>query len=197
VTAFAVGSVGHTLDQLAGVWLDRVEVFALDGAPLASDPASGSPGPAPFEQLVYIDFDGRRFTQTNVVVRGRAPAARTFTGTLEEGLLRFDPLGPGAPEHIGCAAGPGLLLFVARQVTEAWRRYHEPDFIRLLGPGQRTRTTLLYRDGVAVRSLTATGSRLAPPGPRRLPCDPRGPEGPVHALVHERGAPTAVFQENC
>jgi hypothetical protein len=178
--AFPIGSVGHTLTQMTGVWHDHVECFDLAGLPLAEDTASGTPGACPFDNLVYVDFDGVHYTQTNVTFRGRPFHARTFRGTLEDGVLVFNRLGPDDPEHIGVSGGPGVLVFNPRRVTEAWQRYHEPDFIRLLGPGQRTRTTLLYRNGVAVRTLTANGSRLAATAARRVAGDPRGHDGPVH-----------------
>ena len=55
---FPVGSVGHNLMQLRGTWHDHVELFELDGQPLSEDSKSGSPGSSPFENLVYVDFDG-------------------------------------------------------------------------------------------------------------------------------------------
>jgi len=177
---FPVGSVGHNLTLMSGVWHDHVEIFDLAGIPLADDPESGTPGPAPFDNLVYVEFDGERFRQTNVTFRGRPFHVRSFTGALRDGVLVFTKLGPDAPEHIGVSGGPGVLFYSARHVTEGWQRYHEPDCIRLLGPAQRTRTTLLYRDGIAVRTLTAQGHKLAPVADRRLPWDPRGPDGPVH-----------------
>jgi hypothetical protein len=178
--AHATGSVAHSLTAMRGVWHDHVEIFDLGGRPLAEDTDSGTPGTAPFDNLVYVDFDGERFLQTNVTFGGRPMHARSFRGTVREGILVFDPLGPDDPEHIGVSAGPGVLFFGPRRVTEAWARYHEPDVIRLLGPGQRTRTTLLYRHGVAVRTLTALGHKVAPSADRRVPWDPRGVDGPVH-----------------
>jgi len=177
---FPIGSVGHTLMAMRGVWHDRVSIFSLAGVPLADDRYSGTPGPAPLENLVYIDFDGVRYVQTNVAFRGREPSCRSFSGTMTEGVLVFDRLGPDAPEHIGVSGGPGVLIFSARQVCEAWSRYHEPDWVRLIGPGQRTRTTLLYRGGEAVRTLTAEGVKIAPSAERRVIWDPRGPDGPAH-----------------
>jgi hypothetical protein len=187
---FLPGTVGHTLSTLVGVWHDRVEVFSLAGMPLAEDTHSGTPGSAPFDNLVYIAFDGVHYTQTNVTFRGRPFHARTFRGTLDEGVLVFHRLGPDDPEHIGVSGGPGILFFNPRRVTDAWQRYHEPDCIRLLGPGQRTRTTLLYRDGIAQRTLTAYGTKIAPEATRRVPWDPRGPEGDVH----EPHRDTSVFR---
>lgn len=188
---FLPGSVGHSLTLLSGVWHDHIEIFDLAGAPLAEDTESGTPGSAPFDNLVYVDFDGERYQQTNVTFRGRPLHSRGFSGTLRDGVLVFDRLGPDDPEHVGVSGGPGVLIFNARKVTEAWQRYLEPDFIRLIGPGQRTRSTLLYRGGVAVRTLTAHGYKLAPTAAHRLPWDPRGPEGPVHEARRD----TKVFQK--
>lgn len=187
---FVPGTVGHTLMQMRGVWSDHVEIFDLSGRPLPEDVKSGTPGAAPFDNLVYVDFDGERYQQTNVTWRGRPLHVRTFTGMLREGVLFFDKLGPDDPDHIGASGGPGILFFSGRRVTDAWSRYAEPDCIRLIAPGRRTRTTLLYRDGEAVRTLTAYGERIAVDPSRRLAWDPRGPEGPVHAPRSE----TQVFR---
>jgi hypothetical protein len=176
----AVGSVAHTLAAMCGTWHDRVEVFDLAGRPLAEDARSGTPGSAPFDNLVYIELEGAEYRQTNVTFRGRPLHVRTFRGSLRDGVLVFAALGPGDPTHLGVSGGPGVLFFGPERVTDAWGRYHEPDCIRLLGPSARTRTTLLYRDGVAVRTLTAYGQKLGPLADRRVPWDPRGPEGPVH-----------------
>lgn len=183
--SFPVGTVGHTLMAMRGVWHDHVEVFDLAGRALSHDNDSGTPGSVPFDNLVYIDFQGTEFRQTNVCFRGRPVQVKTFGGALRDGVLVFDPLGPDAPEHIATAAGPGVLFIGPRIVTDAWRRYHEPDCVCLHGPSHRTRTTLLYRDGKAVRTLHAKGVRLAPTAETRVPWDPRGPEGAVHALPHE------------
>ena len=186
---FPVGSVGHSLSLMAGVWHDRVEIYSPNGTPLAEDPASGTPGPSPFENLVYISFDGERLVQTNVAYRGRPLASRTFSGRLVDGILRFDKLGPNDPGHIGVSGGSGVLFFVAGELGEGTQRYCEPDCVRLLGPSARTRTTVLYREGRIIRTLTAHGTRLSPQVDRRLWCDPRGVDGPVHDGYH----PTAVF----
>ncbi len=168
--------------QLRGTWHDHIELYNLDGTPLTDDSAvgSGSPGPGPFENLVYIDFDGERFALTNVHIRGRPPAAKTFTGCLREHLLVFDSLGPGAYENIGVSGGPGVLTFSARQLDAATNTYMEPDFIMLTAPGTRIRHTVLYRNGEAVRTLTAKGTRLLPTCESRHALDPRGIDGPVH-----------------
>lgn len=177
---FPIGSVGHTLRQLHGTWHDHIELFAPDGAPLPDDTAAGSPGAAPFDNLVYFDFDGERLALTNVHWRGRPVAAKTFYATLRNGVLVFDPLGPGGYRNIGIAAGPGTLWLCADAMGPAWNRYAEPDLLQLTGPGQRRRSTVLYRDGRVVRTLRAEGTRLSPLCDRRHPLDPRGIEGPVH-----------------
>ena len=179
---FPIGSVGHNLMLLRGTWHDHIELYNLDGTPLEDDSGagSGSPGPGPFDNLVYIDFDGENFALTNVHIRGRETAAKTFTGKLREDLLVFDPLGPGAYENVGMSGGPGILTFNARKLDAASEVYMEPDFIMLTAPGERVRHTVLYRHGEAVRTLTAKGTRLWPSCDRRHPLDPRGESGPVH-----------------
>jgi len=179
---FPLGSVGHTLQQMRGVWHDYVELFELDGSPLRDDTkaGSGTPGSSPFENLVYLDFDDERFWLTNVHYKGRPPDAKTFTGRLVDGLLVFDELGKGAFRNVGMSGGPGILTFNAERVGRACEIYMEPDFIYLLGAGQRIRHTVLYRNGVATRTLTARGFRLSPDCSRRLEIDPRGLDGPVH-----------------
>lgn len=179
---FAPGTVGHTLLQLRGVWHDHVEIFDLAGNPLSADIHSGSPGAAPYDNLVYIDFDGEIYRQTNVTFRGRPLHVRSFSGRLIDGVLVFDRLGPQAPEHIGVSGGPGILFFCARRLDEpAVLRYAEPDCVRLIAPNQRTRTTVLYRDGLVVRTLTAHGYKVAPTAEFRVAIDPRGTIGSVHS----------------
>ncbi|GAA5525437.1 hypothetical protein Maes01_02007 [Microbulbifer aestuariivivens] len=179
---FPIGSVGYNLMMMRGTWHDQVELFHLDGRPLEDDTAAGSgtPGPSPFDNLVYLDFDGHTLKLTNVHFRGRKPTAKTFTGRLRDDLLVFDPLGPGAYENIGVSGGVGILTFNALELNTACKVYMEPDFIILTAPGQRVRHTVLYRDGVATRTLTARGTRLSPTCDRRHALDPRGIEGPVH-----------------
>ncbi|MCH1930398.1 hypothetical protein L9G16_09410 [Shewanella sp. A25] len=181
-TVFPIGSVGHTLMQLRGTWHDSVELFHLDGTPLVDDTqaGSGTPGQSPFDNLVYIDFDGVNFKITNVHFRGRPALAKTFTGTLIEGVLVFDPMGKGSYENVGMSGGPGILTFSARQLNQATDVYMEPDFIIVTAPGHRTRHTVLYRNGEATRTLTAKGVRLSPCCDVRHPLDPRGLEGDVH-----------------
>lgn len=180
--AFPIGSVGYNLLLMRGVWHDHIELYNLDGTPLDNDTlaGSGTPGPGPFDNLVYIDFDGERLQLTNVHIRGRETAAKTFKGQLVDNLLVFDALGPGAYENVGVSGGPGILTFNARQLGKATDVYMEPDFIILTAPGERVRHTVLYRNGEALRTLTAKGTRLWPTCDRRHTLDPRGAEGPVH-----------------
>lgn len=181
MSSFPLGSVGHSLTLMRGVWHDHIEAFNLDGSPLPHDPWSGAPGATPFDNLVYIDFDGETYVQTNVTFAGRPFHARTFTAQLRNGVLYFDKLGPEAPQHIGISGGVGVLWFLSQRNTdEALARYSEPDCITLDGFDRRTRMTVLYRHGQAVRTLTAKGVKLAPTAARRLAFDPRGADGPVH-----------------
>lgn len=180
MTVFAMGSVGHHLMRMRGVWHDHIEIFGLDGTPLDEDQWSGTTGSAPFDNLVYIDFDGRNYRQTNVTFRGRPLHVRSFKGELHEGVLYFDRLGPNDPGHIGISAGADVLLYVASRVTDAMLHYSEPDFIHLIGQSQRTRTTVLYRHGIAVRTLRATGYKLTTDTSRRIAFDPRGQGDDVH-----------------
>ena len=184
-TQFPVGSVAYNLLQMRGVWHDHIELFNLDGTPLDNDTSAGSgtPGESPFDNLVYLDFDGTTLMLTNVHIRGREPAAKTFRGTLQDGVLCFDSLGPGAFTNVGVSGGPGVLTFNALDLNAATDVYMEPDFILLTAPGERIRHTVLYRDGKATRTLTARGTRLWPTCDRRHPLDPRGEEGPVHEDV--------------
>lgn len=186
---FPIGSVGYNLMLLRGTWHDHIELYNLDGTPLGDDSSagSGSPGPGPFDNLVYIDFDGSQLQLTNVHIRGREPSAKTFTGTMQDNLLVFDPLGPGAYENIGMSGGPGILTFNARRLGEASNVYMEPDFIMLTAPGERVRHTVLYRHGEAVRTLTAKGTRLSPSCDQRHPLDIRGEHGPVHEAPFSSG----------
>lgn len=186
---FPPGSVGETLSRMNGVWLDRIRVYDPAGVPLAEDALSGTPGASPWENLVYIEFDGEIYRQTNVTCAGRPLHVRSFTGALRHGVLVFDSLGPNDPEHVGVSAGPGVLFLSGSRITPAWQNYAEPDCIRLLSERERTRTTLLYRDGRLVRCLTANGERVARSGAVRVAQDPRGPDGPVH----QDRKPTRVF----
>ena len=181
-TKFEHGSVGDNLSRMAGVWHDHIDLYNLDGSPLDDDSlvGSGTPGPGPFENLVYIDFDGSNLLLTNVHIKGREVAAKTFSGHMRDDLLVFDPLGPGAYENIGMSGGPGILTFNARAMDRATDVYMEPDFIILTGADQRVRHTVLYRGGEAVRTLTARGKRLSDDYSQRHPLDARGPGGEVH-----------------
>ena len=182
MTAFPEGSVGDTLMQMRGVWHDVVKLYELDGTHLGDDTiaGSGTPGAGPFENLVYIDFDGEKFALTNVHIKGRPLDAKTFTGYMKEGLLIFDSLGLGAYENIGMSGGPGILTFNSRTVEPACEIYMEPDFIMMTGADNRVRHTVLYRHGVATRTLTAYGERLSKDCSKRHESDPRGSNGPVH-----------------
>lgn len=187
---FVPGSVGDTLNKMRGIWHDHINLYTLSGEPLSHDEWSGTPGAAPFDNLVYIDFDGTEYRQTNVCFRGRPLHVRSFRGVLRDGLLYFGQLGPEDPTHIGSSVGPSRIVFSPSQVTMAWQNYAEPDFIELRGPGQRIRTTILYRHGQAVRTLLAEGQRLSPDASRRWHFDPRGVDGPVHDQPRE----TEVFR---
>lgn len=186
---FPIGSVGYNLMQLRGVWHDHIELYNLDGTPLDDDTTAGSgtPGPGPFDNLVYIDFDGVTLTLTNVHIRGREMVAKTFQGKLIDGVLVFDPLGPGAYKNIGMSGGPGILTFTADKLCKATDVYMEPDFIIQTAPGERVRHTVLYRNGKALRTLTAKGTRLWPTCEKRHPLDPRGEHGNVHEPVFKSG----------
>jgi hypothetical protein len=179
---FPIGSVGYNLGLMTGVWHDHLELFELDGAPRFHDAQGGQPGASPYDNLVYIEFDGVNYRQTNVTFRGRPLHVRSFTAVLREGILEFDKLGPNDPGHVGVSGGPGVLIFTPRAIDDSWQRYSEPDYIRLIGPNQRTRNTMLYRDGKLVRTLSVTGYRLSPDASRRVAFDPRGPEGDVHEV---------------
>ena len=176
--------VADNLMLFRGVWHDHIQAFAPDGTELTDDPLGGSPGPVPYEQLVYLDFDGESFVQTNVVLSGRPAHERTFTGRLIDGVLVFDRLGPEAPEMLGVAGGPGVLVFAPRRIDgEGTGRFYDPDYIRHLGGDQRTRTTTLYRSGELVRILTVLGTRISADPCVRVPQDPRGALGPVHGAT--------------
>ena len=99
---------------------------------------------------------------------------------MRDDVMVFDSLGPGAYENVGVSGGPGILTFTARSLSEATNVYMEPDFIILTGPDERTRHTVLYRHGEAIRTLTAVGKRLSRRCDTRHQLDPRGSNGPVH-----------------
>lgn len=172
------------LASMRGVWRDTLRAHAPDGTELTHDAHGGVPGAFPYENLVYVDLqvdDGiGRYTQTNVVLSGREFHQRTFTATVADGQLRFDVLGPEAPEHVGVSGGAGLIWFVAERSTDdGLRRYAEPDLIRVDGE-RRWRTTVLWRDGVLARLLEVEGVLLDRDTTRPHQLDPRGAERPVH-----------------
>lgn len=182
---FAYGSVGHSLMQMVGVWHDRVTLYQLDGAPLDDDTqaGSGTPGASPFENLVYISFDGQEFALTNVHIMGRPASAKTFRGRMRDGLMVFDPLGPGAYDNIGMSGGSGILTFTAQSLVAGCNVYMEPDFIILTSQSTRVRHTVLYKGGHAVRTLTAQGTKLSNDTSKRHALDPRGQMGEVHGAT--------------
>ena len=168
------------LRAMRGVWHDHLTAYAPDGSPVGDDPYGGVPGPFPYDNLVYIDFDGVDYFQTNVTFAGRPKHVRSFHARVTDGVLRFDKLGPEAPSHVGVSGGPGVIWYLPEQVDDAWQRYSEPDHIRLLGADQRTRVTVLYRGGRLVRTMTVAGTRISTDPTRRVALDPRGADGPVH-----------------
>jgi hypothetical protein len=190
------GGVPATLRALRGVWAERVTGYAVDGTELTDDPMAARPGPLPFEQLVYFDFDDAtgEYRQTNVVTGGREPHERTFRGRVADGRLQFR-LPAGAPDIVGVSAGPDTVIFTPARLDGPAARYAEPDWVRLLGPDRRTRSTALYRDGVLIRTLTGEAVRLSTDPTVRVPTDPRGPVGPIHTgdsatTVYDRPRPT-------
>jgi hypothetical protein len=173
-------TVLENLRALRGVWHDRLAATAPDGTPLTFDPHGGTPGPVPYENLVYIDVDGDRYLQTNVVLRGRSNQVRSFTGSVVDGLLVFDALGPEDPGHVGVSGGPGVLVFLPRRLdAPSLQRFSDPDVI-VFDARTRTRITTLYRHAEVVRVLTVSGYRVAENPSVRVRWDPRGAEGPVH-----------------
>ena len=181
-----------TLDTMRGVWRDELTAFGPTGEPLAWDDAGGVPGPFPYSNLVYVDFDGERFQQTNVVLAGRAFHQRSFTATVTGGVLRFDQLGPEAPVHVGVSGGPGIIWFVAEDLTAPGlrplrrTRCHHGDR-RPTHPGHRA---------VAGRPAGSHHARRRHPthvrhDASRSTLDPRGVDHPVHG---ERSV-TAQYQE--
>lgn len=179
--------------DMQGVWVDHLQAFHPDGRTMADDPYGGTPGPFPYDNLVYCDVDAATgaYRQTNVTFRGRPLKVRSFRARVgDDGLLRFDRLGPDDPGHVGVSGGPGVLWFTPETtIHPGLALFSEPDHIRLLGAGQRTRVTTLFRGGRLVRTMTVAGSRVASDPTVRVSWDPRGAEGPVH----ERMEPTQVF----
>ncbi len=175
-------SVSSTLLAMRGVWHDVIHLYELDGSELKNDAnaGSGTPGDSPFENIVYLDFDGTNLTLTNVHIKGRPVAAKTFTGKIVNDLLVFDPLGKGAYENIGMSGGAGIITFNARQLSRATDIYMEPDFIMQLSPTERVRHTVLYRHKMAARTLTAKGKKLSDDCSIRHAVDPRAEGENVH-----------------
>lgn len=183
--------VSEILADFHGVWLDLVAAYRPDGTPMTRDvphPSGAEPAAFPYQQLVYLDFDAAsgRLTQTNVPLPGPAGTPerrpRSFGAGIIDGVLRFDSAGLEEPGTIGVSGGPGVLVLLPERVdTDAHRRFADPDYVRYLGGDQRTRTTTLYRDGELLRILTVSGTRIHTDPSRRVPADPRGPEGPVAA----------------
>lgn len=186
-----VSEVVRTLLTMCGVWRDHLTAYHPDGTPMPLDTFGGSPGAFPYDNLVYIDFDGERYVQTNVAVQGRPLEERTFCGSIIDGVLHFDKLGPEDPGQVGVSGGPGVLCYVPSRVTEAMARFADPDFIRLLGADQRTRVTTLYRNGELKRVLTVAGHRISDDPTVRMSYDPRGADGPVHKGHHH----TLVYRD--
>lgn len=168
------------LSAMTGVWHDHLEACDPNGSPVSDDPHGGVPGPFPYDNLVYFDFDGETVTQTNVTFAGRDHDVRTFESDLVDGVLRFRRLGPDAPQHVGVSGGPGIIWFVPESWDEpGLSRYSEPDHIRLEGD-RRWRTTVLYRHGALVRTMFVTGVRVGTDTSARHDLDPRGRGTPVH-----------------
>lgn len=174
-----------TLGALAGIWRDRLTAVDGSGNDVSYDPHGGIPGEFPYENLVYVDFDGECFRQTSVVLAGRAPAVRTFEAHRVGETLRFVPLGPGAPAIVGISPVRGHLWFVAEPIThEGISRYAEPDHIHVEGD-RRWRHTVLWRHGELVRVMHVAGERLARSATVRHESDPRGATGGVHDALSE------------
>lgn len=191
MTSFAVGTVGYMLTMMHGVWHDHITLCEMDGTPIANDIYGGADGSAPFDNLVYVDFDGENYRQTNVTFNGRPLHVRSFTGRLIDGILHFDKLGEGDPGHIGVAVAHNVLAFMPSQVSDALRNYTEPDFIFFPAPYQRIRATVLYRHTKPVRNLHAQGVKLSPIANVRHAVDPRGLDG----AVHQERSVTDVYQK--
>lgn len=178
---FPIGSTAYNLALMRGIWIDRCEYFELDGTPKFFDDSGGTPGASPYENIVYIDFDGINYRQTNVCFRGRPLHVRSFEAKIIDGILRFNTLGEGDGGHIGISGGIGILIFTPMMIDDSWTRYSEPDFIRLDGD-RRTRNTMLYRHGKLVRTLSVVGHRISPVANQRASFDPRGANGEVHDI---------------
>lgn len=182
------GTVAANLGMMVGVWHDVLQGFHPDGTPMTEDVVGAVPGPYPYDNLVYIDFDGTWLTQTNVTFAGRPYHHRTFRAEVVDGVLRFAQLGPDDPGHIGVAAGPGNLVFLPSRLDAAGLlTYSDPDYVRIDGD-TRTRVTTLYKDNRVVRTMLATGTRLTTDTSQRVEQDPRGADGPVHETLSATNA---------
>lgn len=169
------------LYSMCGVWRDHLSARGPRGEVLTWDEYGGVPGAFPYENLVYCDFDGERWLQTNVVLSGREHHERSFTATVSNGRLTFDTLGPDAPPHVGISGGPGIIWFVSESNSHpGLHRYAEPDMIRLQGD-QRWRDTVLWRDGALARVLHVAGERLSRETSQPHELDPRGQDSSTHA----------------
>jgi hypothetical protein len=188
---FPVGSVAYNLDLMRGVWHDKCSLFELDGTPRLYDEQGGTPGNSPYENLVYIDFDGENYRQTNVTFKGRPLHVRSFEAQVRNGILRFNKLGEGDGGHVGVSGGSGILIFTPMFIDDSWKEYSEPDYISINGDN-RTRNTMLYRKGKLVRTLSVVGTRLSPVADKRMPFDPRGEIGEVHDIQ----SVTEVFMQD-
>lgn len=167
---------------MRGVWQDHMTAWTPAGDAMPYDEFGGQPGPFPYDNLVYVDFDGERYEQTNVTFRGRPLHVRTFTGRVVDGVLEFDALGPDDPGHIGVGGGPGVIVYLPRRLDrESLQRFSDPDVITFDGR-TRSRITTLYRGAELVRVCTVDGVRLSNDPTLRVSWDPRGEAGPVHAM---------------
>lgn len=187
--------VRANLHAMVGVWHDRLTGFHPDGSTMDFDEHGGTPGPFPYENLVYIDFDGETYRQTNVSIAGRPLSIRSFSAHMVDGILAFGELGRGDPGHVGVSGGPGVLVFTPRVIDESLQRFSDPDFILLMGPDltrptSRMRVTTLYRHGVIRRVLRVEGDRVGDNPRVRHARDPRGTDGPVH----EPPSSTSVYE---
>lgn len=186
-------TLADDLVSMIGVWHDHLTAQDPDGSDVLDDLHGGVPGPFPYDNLVYVDFDpgSGEYRQTNVAFRGRDPHVRTFEADVADGILRFRRLGPEAPHHVGISAGPGLIWFVSESVLDdGLRRYCEPDFITVTGEA-RTRDTVLWRHGALARTLHVDGIRLTADTSHRHELDPRGPG----ESCHETRASTTHYLE--
>jgi hypothetical protein len=171
-------TVIDTLGAMVGVWHDHLEAFTPAGEPVMWDEFGSSVGAYPYDNVVYVDFDGTDYVQTNVVFRGRDHHARTFSGTVRDGVLFFNHLGENAPQHVGVSAGPGRIIYCSQRLDHpGLLNYAEPDYVQLTSDHERERT---YRAGEVVRTLRVTGVRLTTSTKRRHNLDPRGPGTEVH-----------------